>query len=401
MHAVRFRLLRRICTCIVLLQSNREACTMRALWTAVWLLILSCASFAGQSPITGLPTYNGTYYGTPGTGGKCDSRAQLCDSTAGRMIYTTLYRDNYTRKSGCAGERCGKHPGIDIAVASGTPVVAVMTGKIHRVAQCDTTWGGLVVIEVDNPYKAGEKAYVSYAHLRLINTTIKERDPILQGTIIGQSGGATTDACRGTSTGAHLHFQVDRPHPGLYPWFPTGQVENADSDFGVTTMTHNPMPFVMGYAYHFTFTENNNSEWWGGNMSSYYASGGSLVVDSNLTYPYVGRSSFLPEATCTNSGGVICSRQITLDADIFKSMIVNFDFKCLNGPMTVWYRKNSGPWYGVSFALPSATMAALLPMGRFSGWTGILTDVIIQPSNGCSANPGPIEYYFKEVYFTR
>jgi len=343
-----------------------------------------------------MPDYNGTYYGSPATGGDCDSAVANCDSTAGRQMFTALYRDNYDRTSGCAGERCGKHPGVDIAVVSGTPIVAAMSGIAIKVDQCNASWGGLVVVEVNNPYKAGEKAYVSYAHLREVSVTT---GAITEGQTLGKSGGATSDPCHGVSTGSHLHFQVDRQHGGPYPWFPTGRVETADTDFEVTAKTHNPLPFVLGYAYNFTFAENNNKELWGAaNVNAFGTLNSDLWVDSSSTYAYVGRSSFFAEASCSYSNGNPCSREITLDANIFKRLVLRLNFQCVANPVVIYYRGPDDVWHAGAFNYDSAR-TYVLGMSGLPYWNGIITDLIVNPSQGCTASPGPAEYFIPQVYF--
>jgi len=355
------------------------------------------SAYAGTNPIVGMPDYNGTYYGTPGTGSNCDSNFLNCDSTAGRQMFTALYRDNYNRASGCAGERCGKHPGVDIDVESGTPVVAAMSGTAYRVESCNLSWGGLVVIEVNSPYKAGEKAYVSYAHLRAVS--VSQGATITEGQTLGESGGATSDPCHGVSTGSHLHFQVDRQHGGPYPWFPTGKVDTADTDFEVTTKTHNPLPFVRGYAYNFTFAENGNKELWGAvNVNSFGTANSDLWVDSSSAYPYVGRSSFFTEATCSYSDGKPCSREITLDASVFKRLVLRLNFKCVANPVVIYYRGPDDVWHAGAFNYDSAR-TYVLGMSGLSYWNGIITDLIVKPSQGCTASPGPEEYFISQMYF--
>lgn len=373
----------------------------------LFVLALLCAPpllARGSKPIVGMPDYNGTYYGTPNTGRNCDADARDCDSTSNRMMFTTLYRDNYNRTSGCAGERCGKHPGVDIGVESGTDVVAALGGKIH-IAKCSSTWGGLVIVEADNPYVSGEKVYVSYAHLsdyndHSVGTTVN------QGDKIGESGGATSDACHGASTGSHLHFQVDKPHGGTYPWYPpkdaegNSTVELADSNFEVTGKTHNPLPFVLGYAYNYTFAENGNKELWGArNVNDYNTASSDLWVDSSSSYTYTGRSSWIPEpSSCTWSDGYPCSREITLDADIFKRLVLRLDFKCNNNPVVLWYRGPDNAWRYGTFNYDSARTYTL-GLSGLTYWNGIITDLMVQPSQGCTASPGPEEYFFKQAYF--
>jgi len=251
---------------------------------------------------------------------------------------------------------------------------------------------------VNNPYKAGEKAYIGYAHLRSV--FVAQGYPVTEGqTIIGESGGALSDPCHGESTGSHLHFQVDRPHGGTYPWFPTGQVEQQDNNFEVTQKTHNPLPFVLGYAYNYTFAENNNKELWGAkNVVAYNTANSDLWVDSNSAYPYVGRSSWLGETTCGDDYGKPCSREITLDANIFKRLVLRLDFKCYNNPAVIYYRGPDDVWHGGKFNY-SSTGTYTLNMAGLSYWNGIVSDVMIKPSQGCTANPGPAEYFVKQMYF--
>jgi hypothetical protein len=331
-------------------------------------------------------------------------------------MFTTLYRDNYERRSGCAGEGCGKHPGVDIAVVSGTPVVSSTNGIVYRAENCNLGWGGLVVVETAHPYKPEEKVYIGYAHLRKIFIPEKfdgqtsSVTPITQGQIIGESGGALTDLCHGWSTGSHLHFQVDRPHVGSYPWYPSKTatvekpVEVADTDFEVGKYTHNPLPFVLGYAYHYTFSEDNNREWWGAaNGNSYNTANSDLWFDSSSTKPYLGRSSIFGDVAGCGAvdylGKVVpCSRQITLDASVFKKLILRLNFECYNNPVTVYFRGPDYLWRGGSFNY-SGAWTYTINMSSLSSWTGIMTDIVIQPSRGCTANPGPVEYYIQQMYF--
>lgn len=380
---------------------------------AVVALSFGPVAFGGVKPITNIPDYDGTYWGAPGTGGDCDSASQNCDSTAGRKMFTTLYRDNYNRTSGCAGERCGKHPGVDIAIVSATPVKAALGGIVIEAA-CDWNnirganngalgFGGLVIIESDNPYMPGNKVYVAYAHLD--NWSVYSvGQAVTQGQTIGYSGGDdVTGICPGASDGAHLHFQVDKNYPqldsfgNLAPWFPTGQVEQADTSFTVPIYTHNPLPFVLGYAYNWNFFENNNKELWGAaNVNGYNTLNSDLWIDSESVNPYVGRSSFFGDVACGETAA--CSREITLNADIFKKIMLDLNFRCFTNPVTVWYRGPDDVWHGGSFNYDTARKY-YINMGSLPYWNGIISDIMVEPSQGCMANPGPEEYFIKWMYF--
>ncbi|MEZ4104218.1 MAG: M23 family metallopeptidase [Candidatus Paceibacterota bacterium] len=350
------------------------------------LLLINSYAFAVK-PIDGLPDYNGTYFGSPNTGSLYDESSP---------IFTTLWRDNYYRSTAnCAGEGCGKHPGVDIAVPSGTEVRASLSGRVHRKLDCDAGWGGLVVIEADNPYKSGEKVYISYAHLRDIFVSLE--DIVSTGDIIGESGGALTDPCHGTSTGAHLHFQVDKPHSGNYPWYPFGRSEYPDSDFEVTEKTYNPLPFVQGYGYHWTFGEDGFKELWGAySVNDYGVDNSYLWIDSESTYASITRSGMA--SSCAHGDGYQCSRSVAIEADLYKLWVLNLDFECDNNPVVVYFKNSDGKYGGLAFNYDSARKY-YLPMNIHSLWTGTITGLWLFPSDGCSAPSGNREFYIHQMYF--
>jgi murein DD-endopeptidase MepM/ murein hydrolase activator NlpD len=90
------------------------------------------------------------------------------------------------------------HKGIDIAVASNTPVYAAADGTVEFAGEMKG-YGGVVIINHDN-FKT------KYAHLSSWNT--ESGDQVKQGMNIGYSGGGNRDPHRGTSTGPHLHFEI-------------------------------------------------------------------------------------------------------------------------------------------------------------------------------------------------
>ena len=372
----------------------------KAGWLLAGLLVAE-GSFAGTYPIDGLPVYNGTYYGTPGADA-------LYSKTVPR--YTTLYRDNYDRKSGCAGEGCGKHPGVDIRVPSGTPVRAAFGGKVARVETCDLSWGGLVVVETDNPYLPGSKIYHSYAHMRQVlaskDQTVKE------GQEIGKSGGDPAgDPCYGASRGAHLHFQIDRPHTETYPWYPSkdsqgsSRVEIRDADFEVTSKTYNPLPFVRAGWQTWRFNEDGYYELWQVNgATSKAVLGGYLRIDSSSNLVRLGRSGI--GSTCAGSDGYPCSRNVTIEADIYKHLGLVMDFKCTANPVEIFFHSNltgwnsTNAWQGLSFNY-NGPRTYLFDLTGHPGWTGVITDIVVFPSIGCTAQPGPYEFLIDQIFVQR
>ena len=85
----------------------------------------------------------------------------------------------------------GYHTGVDFAVATGTPVLAVADGKIEN-ANWGKSYGNQVVQKV-----AG--GWVIYAHLNAVRC--KPGQVVKKGQIVGESGNS------GNSSGPHLHFE--------------------------------------------------------------------------------------------------------------------------------------------------------------------------------------------------
>jgi murein DD-endopeptidase MepM/ murein hydrolase activator NlpD len=107
-----------------------------------------------------------------------------------------------------AGDGASKnHSGIDIAVSSGTPVRAVNAGRVE-VAGTVTGFGNAVYIKHDDGFKT------IYGHLSQIS--VKPNARVKAGDVIGLSGGAKSDPGHGTSTGAHLHYEMRDAKGNVY-----------------------------------------------------------------------------------------------------------------------------------------------------------------------------------------
>jgi len=100
------------------------------------------------------------------------------------------------------------HAGVDIAAAAGRPILASADGVVVRVAQ-DGGYGRFVEI------KHAEGLTTLYAHMGKVLPNIVSGVAVKAGTPIGLVGST------GSSTGAHLHFEIrdrqDRPmNPALF-----------------------------------------------------------------------------------------------------------------------------------------------------------------------------------------
>ena len=92
--------------------------------------------------------------------------------------------------------RGGPHQGIDMPANSGTPVAAVLTGRVADVVRGG--WMGRGIILRDT---AGNEWW--YAHLS--STYVSRGEGVSAGQVLGRVG------CSGNCTGPHLHFEY---HPG-------------------------------------------------------------------------------------------------------------------------------------------------------------------------------------------
>ena len=108
------------------------------------------------------------------------------------------YSDYYTRPVSGGRRSQGIHGfnAVDLAVSTGTPVVASASGKVNLVRDrgYNGGYGKYIVIDHDNGTKT------LYAHLN--STAINQGVNVVQGQVVGYSGNT------GRSTGPHLHFEV-------------------------------------------------------------------------------------------------------------------------------------------------------------------------------------------------
>jgi murein DD-endopeptidase MepM/ murein hydrolase activator NlpD len=86
----------------------------------------------------------------------------------------------------------GYHTGVDFAVPTGTPVLAVAEGKIEN-ANWGKSYGKQVVQKVAD-------GWVIYAHLNAVRC--KPGQTVKAGDIVGEVGST------GNSSGPHLHFEM-------------------------------------------------------------------------------------------------------------------------------------------------------------------------------------------------
>ncbi len=196
-----------------------------------------------KSPLPSVPTYTCKY------------------ASAGGVTYTTLWADNedggakakttpgyagslcdaYDNITGSKynGQFCGSHPGVDLAVASGTSIFAIGAGTVFKV---DTVgaggWGKHVVLQL-NVFEGGAPVtiYVTYAHLSSVAAGVILNAAVAAGQKLGATGNT------GNSTGPHLHFQIDKAAP-IHPYWPNGAPNTPDFTGTLKAYTYNPLTSI-------------------------------------------------------------------------------------------------------------------------------------------------------------
>ena len=164
--------------------------------------------------------------------------------------FTTLYCDRYTSTASNYYEGIGSHPGVDIARLSngsssnGASVHAMYDGVVARVLSgYGGGWGNCLVIRHVNMPDVGT-IYSIYGHMNRFEGSYSVGTPISKGQVIGYVGST------GNSTGAHLHFQIDRDYSDtVHPYFPSGTdpVNQPDSSNKVRNHTISPLAYVQNH----------------------------------------------------------------------------------------------------------------------------------------------------------
>ena len=117
---------------------------------------------------------------------------------AAGYVVTSEYGE---RKNPVTG-RMAMHSGIDISGQEHEGIKAVAGGTVTY-AGVQSGYGNCVEIKHEIE---GKERYTFYGHLSEIDVSLGEA--VEQGKIIGKEGGGEGDPNRGTSTGAHLHFEI-------------------------------------------------------------------------------------------------------------------------------------------------------------------------------------------------
>jgi murein DD-endopeptidase MepM/ murein hydrolase activator NlpD len=134
---------------------------------------------------------------------------KIINPVKGQVPYPTGNRNFGSKRSG------HKHEGIDIPVPSGSDVIAPADGEVVNSENLDNNnCGGFIKLKHT---QEGTKFYTKYCHLKSLK--VSKGDKVKAGDVIGLSGGGRNDPHKGSSSGAHLHFEIEDIAGNPYdPW---------------------------------------------------------------------------------------------------------------------------------------------------------------------------------------
>ncbi len=148
-----------------------------------------------------------------------------------KLFYSTRFFGKYDLD---AGEFTGKHSGVDLMLARGTPVGAVAGGRVSSVS-ADDRLGLHVIIEHRHPTDG--TFYSIYGHLDSVS--VDEGQDVSPGTIVGKVG------MTGNTSAPHLHLQIDRGASDTLhvQYLPETRVKSESED-GIAV---HPIHFIQKY----------------------------------------------------------------------------------------------------------------------------------------------------------
>lgn len=119
------------------------------------------------------------------------------------------------RKAPTKGASTG-HKGIDIGVGVGTPVYAAANGTAVSLLQGGGYSGFGRYVQINHGKDSDGNTLISfYGHLS--RSVVTGSQNVSKGQLIGYSGGAAGAYGSGTSTGPHLHFQINKNGKPINP----------------------------------------------------------------------------------------------------------------------------------------------------------------------------------------
>ncbi len=151
--------------------------------------------------------------------GPVDNLAALDNQTINaRLTYSVAYMGNYKLDG---KQYAGSHPGVDIKLPHGTPIVAIANAVVTKTKQSEVGFGNHIVLRHNNvpdlESGATQTLFSSYGHLSSI--LVSPGQIVTVGQLIGYSGNS------GLSSGAHLNFQIEKSSAPWHPFWPFSDSE--------------------------------------------------------------------------------------------------------------------------------------------------------------------------------
>lgn len=155
--------------------------------------------------------------------------------------FTTFYLGNYVDND--FRENVGSHCGVDIvppkpaglAVTqiAAVPVYAVLSGTV--IAAQSNGFAGLFVVvrhdHVPDPSNPSATCSLCSCYEHLSELAVTEGQQVSEGDILGKTGNTGNTSKSATSSGEHLHFQMDRPNAPFHAYWPYSLKEANDQGY--------------------------------------------------------------------------------------------------------------------------------------------------------------------------
>ena len=150
-------------------------------------------------------------------------------------VFLTYYLGNYVDND--FRENVGSHPGVDIVPPkpagkgplelTAAPVYAVLPGTVIA-AKWNDFAGNFVVVRHDNvPDPSNPSGTCSlcscYEHLSELSVALGQS--VAEGDVLGKTGNTGNTSKSATTTGEHLHFQIDRSDAPYHAYWPYTMTE--------------------------------------------------------------------------------------------------------------------------------------------------------------------------------
>lgn len=161
-------------------------------------IIISVAFFMCCFTVIAMPFF--AFMSTSSShGDKIENDKDYTQSVYGFMNPMETIRITNDWQGFSAIEQYEKHPAVDIACATGDPLVAIGEGTVFQAGKGWDTGGAITIW-----FRSEKDPNITIMYAHMSSVSVKTGDKIRKGQVIASCGST------GISTGSHLHLQIER-----------------------------------------------------------------------------------------------------------------------------------------------------------------------------------------------